>query len=191
MTNKNNNKRIKMDKFETEEQVELKQFIKILIVLIILVVGVYFLTRIFVTKDLFNKKEETSETTPGSINYSTTLIGNMFNKEDKEYYVLMYDTEDIQAAYYSGFISNYSKNDKHLKIYFANLSNPLNKKFVVENNEGVNINTTDFNEFKVGNIGLLKISEGKITKAITNVEEIATELEYKKSETSTDNNSDK
>ena len=72
MTNKKNSKRIKMDKYETEEQVELKQFIKILVVLIILVVGVYFLTRAFVTKDLFNKKEESSETTKGTINYSTT-----------------------------------------------------------------------------------------------------------------------
>lgn len=187
MANKKNNRKIKMDKYETEEQVELKQFIKILIVLIVLVVGVYFLTRIFVTKDLFNKKEETSETTKGSINYNTTLIGNMFNKEDKEYYVLMYDTEDIQAAYYSGFISNYNKNENALKIYFANLNNPLNKKFIVENSEEVNINTTDFNEFKIGNIGLIKISEGKITKAITNVEEIASELEYKNSEDKTEN----
>jgi len=138
MTNKKNSKRIKMDKYETEEQVELKQFIKILVVLIILVVGVYFLTRAFVTKDLFNKKEESSETTKGAINYSTTLIGNMFNKIDKEYYVLMYDTEDLQAAYYSGFMSNYSKNkdnDDFINIYFANLNNPLNQKYVTDNEE--------------------------------------------------------
>lgn len=185
MTNKKNSKRIKMDKYETEEQIELKQFIKILIILIVLVVGVYFLTRIFVTKDLFNKKEETSETTKGTINYSTTLIGNMFNKEDKEYYVLMYDTEDLQAAYYSGFMSNYKKNEKPLNVYFANLSNPLNKKYVVDNIESVNVNTTNFEEFKVKDIALIKISEGKITKSLTDVEEIAKELENKKSDTST------
>lgn len=185
MANKKNSKRIKMDKYETEEQIELKQFIKILIILIVLVVGVYFLTRIFVTKDLFNKNEENSTTTEGTINYNTTLIGNMFNKEDKEYYVLMYDTEDLQAAYYSGFISNYKKNEKPLNIYFANLSNPLNKKYVVENDDEVNINTTNFEEFKIGKIGLLKITDGKISKAITNIDEIAKELEYKKSDTST------
>lgn len=181
MANKKSNKRIKMDKYETEEQVELKQFIKILIVLIILVVGVYFLTRIFVTKDLFNKKDETN-TTAGSINYNTTLIGNMFNKADKEYYVLMYDTEDIESAYYSGFISNYSKNTNALTVYFANLNNPLNNKYVVDNADEVNINTTNFEEFRVNKIALLKISDGKITKSMTNVEDIAKELEYKKEE---------
>lgn len=183
MTNKKNSRRIKKDKYETEDQVELKQFIKILIILIVLVVGVYFLTRIFVTKDLFNKKETESTTTKGEINYSTTLIGNMFNKQDKEYYVLMYDTEDIQAAYYSGFISNYSQDEKSPKIYFANLNNPLNKKYVTKKSEEVNVNTTDFTKFKVGDIALLKISEGKITKFLTNAEEIAKELENKKSET--------
>lgn len=186
MTNKKNSKRIKMDKYETEEQVELKQFIKILVVLIILVVGVYFLTRAFVTKDLFNKKEESSETTKGTINYSTTLIGNMFNKIDKEYYVLMYDTEDLQAAYYSGFMSNYSKNkdnDDFINIYFANLNNPLNHKYVTDNEEEININTTNFDEFKVGKLALIKVTDGKISKAITNAEEIAKELEYKEKET--------
>lgn len=181
MANKKTSKRIKMDKYETEEQVELKQFIKILVVLIILVVGVYFLTRIFVTKDLFNNKEETS-TTKGAINYSTTLIGNMFNKEAKEYYVLMYDTEDLQAAYYSGFISNYNRNKDALKIYFANLNNPLNKNYVTENKEEVNINTNDLTKFKVNNLGLIKISDGKVIKALTSDSEIAKELEYKKVE---------
>ena len=184
MTNKKNNKKIKMEKYETEEQVELKQIIKILIIIIILVIGVYFLTRIFVTKDLFNKKAEESKTTPGTINYSTTLIGNMFNKEDKEYYVIMYDTEDLQAAYYSGFISNYSRNTNALNIYFANLNNPLNKRYVTENADEVNINTTNFEEFKVGKLGLIKISEGKITKTLTNEDEISKELEYKKEDTS-------
>lgn len=180
MANKKNSKRIKMDKYETEEQIELKQFIKILIILIILVVGVYFLTRIFVTKDLFNKKEETKEAIEGSINYSTTLIGNMFNKPDKEYYVLMYNTDDIEAAYYSGFISNYSQNENALKIYFANLNNELNKKYVTENSDEVNINTTKFEEFKVGKIALIKVANGKISKAITDTDDIAKELEHKK-----------
>jgi len=180
MTNKKSNKRIKMEKYETEEQIELKQFIKILVVLIVLVIGVYLLTRIFVTKDLFNKKDETKETIKGSINYATTLIGNMFNKEDKEYYVLMYNTDDIEAAYYSGFISNYSRNTDALKIYFANLNNPLNQKYVTNDESKINVKTTNFDEFRVGKIALLKISDGRIEKTLIDADEIAKELESKK-----------
>lgn len=181
MKNKQKEKRIKIDKYESEDQIEIKRFIRILIIIIIFVIAVYFLSRIFVSKDLFNKENNNDTPITGSINYNTTLIGNMFNKSSEEYYVLMYDTNDLQAAYYSGFISNYNRNENALDIYFANLSNPLNKTFVTENADEVNVNTTDFAKFKVGNIALLKISDGKISEALTDSEAIATALEYKKS----------
>lgn len=183
MTKKDNAKRIKKEKYHTEEEMEMTQFIKILAILVILVLGVYFFTRIFVTKDLFKKDESSSVATKGEYNYNATLIGNMFNRPEKEYYVMIYDTENINAVYYSGLISNYSNDnnkDKALPIYFADLNNGLNKKYVTEDEKLINVNTTDFDKFKVGELALIKITNGKIAKSLTAEDEIAKELEIKK-----------
>lgn len=182
MAKNNNAKRIKKEKYHTEEEMEMTQFIKILVVLVILVLGVYFFTRIFVTKDLFGKDDSSSVTTKGEYNYNATLIGNMFNRPEKDYYVMIYDTENINAVYYSGLISNYSNGtnkDKALPIYFADLNNGLNKKYVTEDKNLVNVNTTDFDKFKVGELALIKVSNGKIAKSLTNEDEIAKELDNK------------
>ncbi len=178
MAKKSNTKRIKMEKNHTEEEIEMTRFIKILVVLVVLVLIVYFFTRIFVTKDLFGPKDSESKITEGIINYNATLIGNMLKKPEKEYYVMMYNTEDINAVYYSGLISNYSRNKEPLTIYFADLNNGLNQKYVTDNKNEINVNTTDFEKFKVGELALIKVKDGKITKALTEEEKIAKELEY-------------
>lgn len=180
MTNKNS-KRIKKEKIQTEEQVEAIRFVRILLILIVIVLGVYFFTRLFVTKDLFDKDSGETKTIKGEINYNKTLIGNMFNKSDNDYYVILYNTEDINAIYYSGLITNYQKNEKALKVYFADLSNPLNEKYAAKEDTKVNVNTTDFDKFRVGDLALIKISNGKITKALTSEKDTAKELEYVKS----------
>ena len=98
---KNKQKRIKQEKYESEEQLEVKRFILILVILIIIILGIYFLTRIFVTKDLLNNNKKEETTIEGSINYDTTLIGNIYNKPVNEYFVLIYNSEDLNSIYYT------------------------------------------------------------------------------------------
>ena len=179
MAGKKKTKRIKKEKYQTEEQLEIKRFIRILIILIVLVLGVYLFTRLFVTKDLLNKEKEQETITPGVINYDVTTIGAMFNKAEKEYYVIMYDSKDLNAIYYSGLISTYKRNKAALKIYFADLNSEFNKKYI--NKEEININTEDLTQFKVGNLALLKIKNNKVIKALSNEEDVSKELEYIKS----------
>ncbi len=178
MAKKVKTKRIKRESLRTEEQTEIIRFVWILGILIILILGVYFFTRIFVTKDLTKKDNNESTVVPGEIDYNITLIGAMFTKPEKEYFVIMYDSKDINAVYYSGLASAYGRNSKALKVYTADLNNELNKKYV--NKDEVNVNTSDLNSFKVGNLALLKIKEGKVEKAYTSESEIAKVLEYVK-----------
>lgn len=181
MAEKKKTKRIKAEKYQTEEQEEVMRFIKILIILIVIVLGVYFLTRIFVTKDLFNKDKEEDKVTAGSINYNTTIIGAMLNRPEEEYYVIMYDSEDLNNVYYSGIASNYSKNEDALKVYTIDLKNELNKKYITDNQEQVNVNTENLDSFKVKDVALLKISNKKIVKSFITEEEITKELTNKNS----------
>jgi len=177
MTKKNKTKRIKTEKFQTEEQKEIIRFIRILVIIVVLVIGVYLFTRIFITKDLRNNDNNSDTVVSGQINYDKTLIGAMLNKLEKEYYVIIYDRKDLNSVYYGGLINTYQRNENALKIYLADLGNELNKKYIADENE--NINLTELGNFKVKSLALIKVSNGKISKTLSNEEDIAKELEYK------------
>ena len=84
MTN-NNGKRIKKETYLSEDQQEIKRFILLLIIIVILILGVYFFTRLFVTKDLLNKDADKNTVIPGSIDYNAASIGSMLSRHEKEY----------------------------------------------------------------------------------------------------------
>lgn len=175
---KNKIQKVKRETYRSEEQEEIIRFVWILAIIIILILGVYFFTKIFVTKDL-NKDNTTSEPTTGEINYNSTLIGSMFTKPENKYFVLIYDSEDVRSVYYSGVISAYKKYNKEaLRVYTADLNNELNKKYLDE--ENVNVNTNNLEKFKVGKLALLKITDGKVEKTYTTEEEIVKALDYDK-----------
>lgn len=173
---KSKNNKLKVEKIESEEQIEIARFIRILVILVVLILGIYFFTRIFVTKDLFNNsKDESASATPGAINYDTTLIGSMLSKSEDEYYVIAYKSEDMtNSIYYSGLVTNYKKNEKAIKVYYADLSNELNKKYY----DKENVNTSSLETLKLGDVTLLKISKGKIVSALTEEKDIETALAY-------------
>lgn len=174
MKEKQNAKRIKVEKYRSEEQIEMLRFIRILIIVIILAVGVYLFTRIFVTKDMNNKKEDTNVTAiPGTIDYNSTLIGNMMSKPENEYYVLIYDFKAIDSVFYSGLTNSYSNNEKALKVYVADLSNELNKQHLSTDKNNL---TDNIEEFKVTDATLLKIKNSKIEKSFVTDNDISKEL---------------
>ena len=145
MTAKKSRKRIKEEKYYNEDENDVKRLIIIVVGLIIAIVLIYFLTRIFVTKDLFHK-EETNNYTAGQVNYNTTLIGAMFNKPESEYYVMILDNSKSDSVYYTGLMSNYTKNEDALKVYLADLSQEFNKKYL---SDKANLKTNDLSQFKV------------------------------------------
>ena len=169
-------KKLKEEKYYSEEQTEVMRFVKILIVVIILIVIVYFLTRIFVTKDLLNSSEEETPITEGTINYTVTSIGSLLNKPEEEYYVIIYDTENLRSAYYSGLVTNYNNNEGALKVYYANLNSEFNSRFY--DPENINLDVSNISDLRVGDITLLKIENNRITESWDNEEQIAEELAY-------------
>ncbi len=161
-------------KYETEEQLEVKKFIFVLLGLILVIVGIYFFTRAFVTKDLFNNNSEEITYTDGVINYNSVIVGTMLNRKEKEYYVMAFSNENPEASYYDTLASSY-KGKKEKNIYYLDLNNELNKKYVATDDK-VSTKFTKLDELKFGNLTLLKIKDGKVTKFITKVDEIKKEL---------------
>lgn len=174
-TKKKNKKRYKVN-YVTDEEKEIRRFVIVLIVVILAVGGIYLLTRAFVTKDLFTKSgDETQEVTEGKVNYDVAMIGDMLNRPYKKYYVVIYDTtnDDYSSDMYS-LVYNYStlKKDKHL--YTVDLSNALNKDYYDAKN--VNKKATSLKDLKVGDITLLEVTDGKITKYIVDYDKMQSEL---------------
>lgn len=164
----------KMKKLETEESKVVKRFILVLVIVVVCVVGIYFLTRIFVTKDLFNKKEETTTTSSVDFNYEKTILGSAFNRPYSEYYILVYKNSDEQSTYLSSLVTDYQAKDEHLKLYTADLDDYMNQDFYDKDN--VNPNATKASELKVGDYTLIKIKDKKINKYIQGIDEITEEL---------------
>lgn len=166
-------KKNKTQKYVTEEQMEIKKFIFVLLGLLILLVGVYFFTRAFVTKDL-HKSSNGVEYTEGKVSYDTVIVGTMLNRSESEYYVYAFSNEDTKSIYYNTLVSQYSKEEKALQVYYLDIDNQLNKDYVDSSNPSKTFTT--INELKLGNVTLIKVKNGKVTKYITNEEEIKKEF---------------
>lgn len=178
MKKKVNQKRIKdINKvMPGDDELEVKRFLIILGVLIVLIVGVYFVT------ELLSKEEAPeSEVVSGSINYDLVNVGGILNRPYKDYYVMVYDSTSSEAVIYSTLINKYMSNsskDGYIKLYFCDLDNALNKDFYNKNEDGKsNKNVEKTSDFNFSNLTLLKVNNGKVTKYIENYSEIEKLLE--------------
>ncbi len=167
-------KKNKTQKYVTEEQMEIKKFFFVLLGLIIIIVGVYFFTRAFVTKDL-HKTTNDINYTAGEVSSDVVIVGTMLNRSEKEYYVLAFGSEDVNATYYNTIVAKYGDEKNAIKVYYLDLDNSLNKEYVASDNTASTSFTT-IKELKLGKLTLMKVKEGKVTKFITNEDEIKKEF---------------
>lgn len=165
--------------YNTTEQEEIKKFFIVIIVVLAIVGALYLLTRAFVTKDLFNKDEDTTqEVETGKVDYSMAIMGQILNRPYDEYYVAIYDASNGKyIADMATLLYNYSSKEKHLHVYTVDLSNTLNADYY--DPENVNTKAQSVSEIKVGDITLLKIKNKKISKYITDYDDMKKELEKK------------
>ncbi len=169
---KKNNK-LKTERYISDEAREVRRFVIILFSIIILVLVVYGVTRLL-KKDTNNQTDNT--VTAGSIDYDKVSVGTMFNRDIKEYYVMLYDGEDSNAMLYSAIINKYMSSEKALKIYYCDLGNKLNSDYKITDSETSNPSASNINDVKFGDLTLVKIKNGKITKYIENIDTIKSEL---------------
>lgn len=145
-----------------------------MVVVIAIIVAIYFITRAFVSKDLFSDKE-TTKTEDVEFNYDITILGAAFNRPYSEYYILAYKKSDENAIDLTNTVNSYLQKEDHLKLYQADLDDYMNKSFYDE--ENVNKNATKPSELKVGKYTLIKFKDGQINQFIEGIENIKQELE--------------
>lgn len=181
---KGNVKKVKKNKinYNTTEQEEIKKFLLVVLVVLIGVGAIYLLTRVFITKDLFQKEEPKVETMQeGEPNDEVTIMGQLFGKPYKEYYAIIYDQSKTETIFDMLAITElYNQVEKHLHVYTIDLSNVMNKDYY--DPENVNVNAKTLEEIKLGDKTLIKIKNGKIDKYIVDVDEMKKELGIDKKE---------
>lgn len=173
LNDKKLNKKIKNNVYVSEEQKEIRNFILILLGVIIVVLIVYGVSKIFIKDDKDNANQD--EVTSGTIDYDVVSIGTMLNRNEDEYYVMIYDIEDTQAVYYSAIINIYSNKENSKRLYYCDLGNKLNEGYRSEDGNS-NPNAKKIDELALSDLTLIKVKKGKIVKYLDNIDTIKSEL---------------
>ena len=145
-----------------EEKGQIKNFIKITLLLVFIICVIYLLSALFVTKELdwFNKKEEDTQT---NLVTNTILASEIFKQSEEEYYVYFYDYKDEDNKIASAVSSKLSAK----KVYKVDTSSALNNKYVSEES---NKSAKTLEELKVKASTVVKISGDKIVEYYENDE---------------------
>ena len=162
-----NSKKLKQTKFENEDVAQIRNLIIIFIVVVLICVGVYFLT------DNMIKRESNSNNSSQEveIDYDIATVGTMFNRVEEEYYVLMYSSENDSKL--DSVLNKYRSSEDYIKTYFIDLDKKVNStvlgdKLVKE--------PKNSKEVKVTGATLYKIKNGTVVKYYSGIEEITNVL---------------
>lgn len=171
------NNKIKEQKGYTNDEYSLKNMIIILLILSVIFVVFYFITVKFA-----HPKKVDEVTTPAQIDSNKITLGNLLDRPENEYYVLvtkesLYDSSANYTKIYDNYINDYQKDENALKIYRVNLDDALNKKYV---SDKLNI-TDDLSTLTLNDEVLFKINNKKIEKYYVGNSKIVDKLSRLKS----------
>ena len=153
---------------ESTETKTVKQFIIILLVVILIAIGIYFITTKFV-----NTSDSNNTDTEENLEYidpTVAIVGTMLKKLETDYYVMLFDTKDIDVATYYNLLDKYESKEDSIRVYTVDLSNPLNSKYM--DRENPNLNTTNIEEMRFGAITVLKVVNNQVEKSYSTIEDI-------------------
>lgn len=145
------------------------QVLKNLLIVVLILVGFYFLT-LYITE---NKEENTNLSTNAKIQYEEIRLSSIFNQSAEEYYVLVELEEDISVIY--PYVSTLKEASK-LNVYTSNLNSVFNESYYAEDSD-FSGNKPIFNTTT-----LIKIKNGIIDETYEGTDIISTYVEELASE---------
>lgn len=162
-----NSKKLKQTKFENEDVAQIRNLIIIFIIVVLVCVGLYFLT------DTMIKRENSNNTTTQEveIDYDIATVGTMFNRVEDEYYVLMYSSKNDSKL--DTVLNKYRSSDDYIKTYFIDLDKKVNSSIL---GDKLVKEPKNSKEVKVTGATLYKIKNGTVVKCYSGIEEITNVL---------------
>lgn len=157
-------KKIKMEKYENDDIKLIKKLLLILLIIVLVILGLY----VFTDKVVMEKQE--TNVNEVEFDYDTATIGTILNRPYDEYMVLLYNSKEDNATYYSTLLAKYTGDEK---LYFVDLSLKSSEKYISDTSSGIFIS---INDAKFSGPTLLKIKNGKVIKFLETKEEIKENL---------------
>lgn len=174
---KNTEKKQIVEKEYTEE-FSFKNFVWIIIVILVVLGTFYFITTL-VAKDKTDIKN--NNISSSVIKSDMTTISSMLTKKEKDYYVLAYKQESGKKNnydVYNMYIKDIMSKNSEFKLYKVNLSDAINKTYISDEN---NI-TNNMEEFEISDEILLHIVNNSIQESFIGLNEISNKLNELKGE---------
>lgn len=153
-------------KNSSKEIMEMDHVSKKLIIMIGVIV-LLFVFMYFLTTKILEKQNIESEKVNKVIQYDEILAGQSFSMKREEYYVLYYDASD-EYEDLSSLISTYQSKEDVVKLYYVNLGNGMNKKYITDGD----IVVDSASELRVKNATMIHFKSGKVEEVIENKDEI-------------------
>lgn len=150
------------------EKYDIQTIVKYIIIVLV-IVGVFYVITIFVSDNKQQTKSNESE--EAIIQYETILISDIFNQTENEYYVLIKDNKDVSVDSYLSTITTYKSKENATKFYYSDLNSAFNKKYIGE------INSFEKENFKIKTTVLLKIKDKEINEYYQTKDEISNKLQ--------------
>lgn len=142
------------------------------LILIIIIVSLIFL--VFYGITLLTNKKTTNGTSfevqSETIQYNEILVGQVLNRNEKEYYVLLKNENNSYNDLYIYYLNNYTSKNNNKKYYTVDLNNEFNSLYVSETE--TNVNTKKFFSSTFSDTTLLLIKNKKVNKVYDTDEEI-------------------
>jgi len=148
---------------ELNEKNQIKNFIIITVILLIIFGFIYLGSAIFITKELDwvkgNDKDNSSENETSSEIANTILASQIFKQKEEEYYVYFYEFDNTEDTLeYTNMVNDRLGEEK---VYKVDTSSALNSNYVGEES---NKKAKKLEDLKVKNYTLIKIKNDKIVE---------------------------
>lgn len=159
----NNKNKLKQKRIINEDMTLVRNIGLLLILVILISLGLYFLT-----DHMLKKEDKNSAKTGTKINYDIATIGTMFNRIEDEYYVLIYSKEN-DGSNLDSVLATYRSSDNYIKTYYIDLDKKINSYVLGDELVEKPKNT---NDVKIKEATLYKIKDGKVINCYSGVDNI-------------------
>lgn len=144
---------------------EIKNLLKIVLIICGVLLVFYFITDLVQN----NKDADKSSDTTAVIQYNKILVGEILNRSEDEYYVLVEQENDSYVELYKQYLDNASK-----KIYYTvDLTEVFNQSSV---GEETLVEGNEVDNYKFANTTLIKFTNGSLNGVFKNQDEIVEHL---------------
>lgn len=169
MSNKKVNKKTNKKNIVTTEN-ELINLTKIIVIVCVVLLAFYFITVLVNNKK--NDNIDNSNDTTATIQYDEIIVGEILNRPENEYLVLVKKENDVNYDLYQSYLSIYSGKTNPLRVYNVDLGIIFNAAAVGEET----VLFGDVQDFKFGDSTLIKVSNHEISQSFVGNEQIESYL---------------